>query len=75
MLLTLLDPPANFYWEIGSSNLPVQDDPALEDYNVEYLVNLFVEECFQQATVYRTVSLRFSVNYHVNMHYCRTTSC
>ena len=45
----------NFNWEQGSSDEPIQDDPALEDYNVQSIIDMFVEECFQLNQVYRTV--------------------
>ena len=45
----------NFDWDQGSGDEPIQDDPALENYNVQTEVNMFVEECYAQNEVYRTV--------------------
>ncbi len=51
----LTGPINNFFYDQGSSDAPVQDDPSLEDYNVQWIVDTFVEECLEQAEVYRTV--------------------
>ena len=48
-------PISGFFWEVGSSDTPIQDDPTLEDYNVDYIVDLFVNETIQQAEGYLTV--------------------
>ena len=47
----------NFNWEQGSSDEPIQDDPALEDYNVQDIVDMFVNEVYQYNQDYRTVGM------------------
>ena len=46
-----------FDFEVGSDDAPIQDDPALEDYNVRQRVELFVIECLEKALTMKTVWL------------------
>ncbi|XP_072528049.1 lysosomal alpha-mannosidase isoform X1 [Salminus brasiliensis] len=48
------NPPPGFCWDQSCSDEPVQDDPELEDYNVDDLVNKFISISKAQAEVYRT---------------------
>ena len=59
-MLTVIVPINGFFWEVGSSDTPIQDDPTLEDYNVDYIVDLFVNETIQQAEGYRAVWMLFT---------------
>jgi hypothetical protein len=43
--ITGYPPPDGFCYDVQCADPPVQDDPALEDYNVPFLVDLFVERC------------------------------
>jgi hypothetical protein len=48
-------PALGFDWEQGSSDAPIQDDPALEDYNVQQRVFDFIFDIFVQHEAYGTV--------------------
>ncbi|XP_036420170.1 lysosomal alpha-mannosidase isoform X2 [Colossoma macropomum] len=48
------NPPSGFCWDQSCSDDPVQDDPALEDYNVDELVGKFISISKAQATLYKT---------------------
>ncbi|KAK6237322.1 hypothetical protein QUC31_002791 [Theobroma cacao] len=47
-------PPTGFHFEVDDSDLPVQDNPLLFDYNVEQRVNDFINAAMTQANVTRT---------------------
>lgn len=51
----------NFDWEQGSSDEPIQDDPALEDYNVQDIVDMFVNEVYQYNQDYRTDNIMLTM--------------
>ncbi|CAE7198223.1 unnamed protein product [Symbiodinium natans] len=42
-------PPSGFDWDVGNSDETIQDDPALEDYNVKSRVEDFVKAAMDQA--------------------------
>ena len=48
-------PIGDFDWEVGSGNAPIQDDPALEDYNVQERIEEFVLECIERWALMRAV--------------------
>lgn len=43
------NPPAGFCWDQSCSDTPVQDDPDLEDYNVDELVDAFIKISYAQV--------------------------
>lgn len=43
-------PPSGFNWNVNSNDEPIQDDPNLEDYNVESRINDFVKLARDQAS-------------------------
>lgn len=49
-------PPANMCFDINCSPIPVQDDPYLEDYNVDYMVDVVVSDALSMATNYKADS-------------------
>ena len=51
----LTGPIPEFDWEIGSDDAPIQDDPALEDFNVQKRIDEFILECLVPAAEYRGV--------------------
>ncbi|KAG9337365.1 hypothetical protein JZ751_028785 [Albula glossodonta] len=48
------NPPDGFCWDQSCSDAPIQDDPSLEDYNVDTIVTNFLKVANDQATIYRT---------------------
>ncbi|CAE8731422.1 unnamed protein product [Polarella glacialis] len=42
-------PPSGFNWDIFSSDEPIQDNPALENYNVKSRIDDFVTQALWQA--------------------------
>ncbi|XP_076867010.1 lysosomal alpha-mannosidase [Brachyhypopomus gauderio] len=48
------NPPTGFCWDQSCSDAPVQDDPDLEDYNVDTLVANFLKIARTQAQSYKT---------------------
>ncbi|KAJ8263830.1 hypothetical protein GJAV_G00141780, partial [Gymnothorax javanicus] len=48
------NPPAGFCWDQLCSDPPIQDDPSLEDYNVDAIVQEFLNIANNQAALYRT---------------------
>ncbi|KAF4094455.1 hypothetical protein AMELA_G00015200 [Ameiurus melas] len=48
------NPPDGFCWDQSCSDAPVQDDPDLEDYNVDQLVDTFINLSGIQAEKYKT---------------------
>ncbi|KAI5089006.1 lysosomal alpha-mannosidase isoform X1, partial [Silurus meridionalis] len=48
------NPPSGFCWDQSCTDAPVQDDPTLEDYNVDQLVDTFINISYTQATMYKT---------------------
>ncbi|KAJ8283245.1 hypothetical protein COCON_G00020950 [Conger conger] len=48
------NPPAGFCWDQSCSDPPIQDDPNLEDYNVDAIVQQFLKAASDQAAQYRT---------------------
>uniref|UniRef100_A0A4W4H4P4 Alpha-mannosidase n=1 Tax=Electrophorus electricus TaxID=8005 RepID=A0A4W4H4P4_ELEEL len=48
------NPPPGFCWDQSCSDAPVQDDPDLDDYNVDMLVATFLNIASAQAQVYKT---------------------
>ncbi|KAJ8363171.1 hypothetical protein SKAU_G00120020 [Synaphobranchus kaupii] len=48
------NPPAGFCWDQSCSDPPIQDDPNLEDYNVDTIVQKFLKVANDQAALYRT---------------------
>ncbi|KAM9494751.1 LOW QUALITY PROTEIN: lysosomal alpha-mannosidase [Clarias gariepinus] len=48
------NPPQGFCWDQSCSDAPVQDDPDLEDYNVDDLVDTFIKISYTQAETYKT---------------------
>ncbi|XP_053472645.1 lysosomal alpha-mannosidase isoform X1 [Ictalurus furcatus] len=48
------NPPDGFCWDQSCSDAPVQDDPDLEDYNVDQLVDTFISLSGIQAEKYKT---------------------
>ncbi|CAK7334227.1 unnamed protein product [Dovyalis caffra] len=47
-------PPTGFHFEVFDDFVPVQDNPLLDDYNVEQRVNDFINAAMTQANVTRT---------------------
>uniref|UniRef100_A0A6N2KY02 Alpha-mannosidase n=1 Tax=Salix viminalis TaxID=40686 RepID=A0A6N2KY02_SALVM len=47
-------PPSGFHFEVFDNFVPVQDNPLLDDYNVEQRVNDFINAAMTQANVTRT---------------------
>ncbi|XP_035261901.1 lysosomal alpha-mannosidase [Anguilla anguilla] len=48
------NPPEGFCWDQSCSDAPIQDDPSLEDYNVDAIVQKFLKAANDQAALYRT---------------------
>ncbi|XP_060767149.1 lysosomal alpha-mannosidase-like, partial [Neoarius graeffei] len=48
------NPPEGFCWDQLCSDAPIQDDPNLEDYNVDQLVDKFINISYTQAEMYKT---------------------
>ncbi|XP_062846006.1 lysosomal alpha-mannosidase [Trichomycterus rosablanca] len=48
------NPPAGFCWDQSCSDEPVKDDPDLEDYNVDQLVDKFINISYTQAKTYKS---------------------
>ncbi|KAI5618655.1 lysosomal alpha-mannosidase isoform X1, partial [Silurus asotus] len=48
------NPPSGFCWDQSCTDAPVQDDPDLGDYNVDHLVDTFINISYTQATMYKT---------------------
>ncbi|XP_060715118.1 lysosomal alpha-mannosidase [Tachysurus vachellii] len=48
------NPPEGFCWDQSCSDAPVQDDPDLQDYNVDQLVETFINISYTQAEKYKT---------------------
>ncbi|XP_071359928.1 lysosomal alpha-mannosidase [Trachinotus anak] len=48
------NPPDGFCWDQSCDDPPIRDDPDLEDYNVDDVVNRFLVIANSQATVYKT---------------------
>ncbi|XP_070684120.1 lysosomal alpha-mannosidase [Pempheris klunzingeri] len=48
------NPPEGFCWDQSCSDPPIRDDPDLEDYNVDDVVNRFLAIANSQAMVYKT---------------------
>lgn len=46
------NPPAGFCWDQSCSDEPVKDDPDLEDYNVDELVDKFINISYTQVMVF-----------------------
>jgi hypothetical protein len=66
-----IGPISNFDWDQGSDDAPIQDDPALEDYNVQEVIDMFVEECIEQSQDYRTVRICTWHRLHVLLSYIK----
>ena len=43
------DPPLGFYWELGTINPPIQDDPNLENPDINFFVDLFIANVLEQV--------------------------
>ncbi|KAK1886575.1 Lysosomal alpha-mannosidase, partial [Dissostichus eleginoides] len=48
------NPPTGFCWDQSCDDPPIRDDPELEDYNVDDVVNRFVAIANSQSMVYKT---------------------
>uniref|UniRef100_A0A4W6E5G4 Alpha-mannosidase n=1 Tax=Lates calcarifer TaxID=8187 RepID=A0A4W6E5G4_LATCA len=48
------NPPQGFCWDQSCDDPPIRDDPDLEDYNVDDVVNRFLTIASAQAAVYKT---------------------
>ncbi|RXN26527.1 lysosomal alpha-mannosidase [Labeo rohita] len=48
------NPPEGFCWDQSCDDAPIRDDPDLEDYNVDEIVQLFVNTSYKQAAFYKT---------------------
>lgn len=48
------NPPEGFCWDQSCDDAPIRDDPDLEDYNVDDVVQRFINIARSQATVYKT---------------------
>lgn len=48
------NPPEGFCWDQSCDDAPIRDDPDLEDYNVEDVVQRFLSIAHTQAEVYKT---------------------
>ncbi|XP_003972325.3 lysosomal alpha-mannosidase isoform X1 [Takifugu rubripes] len=48
------NPPEGFCWDQSCSDPPIRDDPDLEDYNVDEVVEQFLTVAHNQALVYKT---------------------
>ncbi|KAK7930611.1 hypothetical protein WMY93_007006 [Mugilogobius chulae] len=48
------NPPEGFCWDQSCDDAPIRDDPDLEDYNVDDVVQRFIQTAKDQATVYKT---------------------
>uniref|UniRef100_A0A8C5D8P9 Alpha-mannosidase n=1 Tax=Gouania willdenowi TaxID=441366 RepID=A0A8C5D8P9_GOUWI len=48
------NPPDGFCWDQSCDDPPIRDDPDLEDYNVDDVVQRFVNIAIAQSTVYKT---------------------
>ncbi|XP_067244068.1 lysosomal alpha-mannosidase [Chanodichthys erythropterus] len=48
------NPPEGFCWDQLCSDAPIRDDPDLEDYNVDEIVQKFLNASYKQATFYKT---------------------
>ncbi|KAK5925893.1 hypothetical protein CgunFtcFv8_021508 [Champsocephalus gunnari] len=48
------NPPDGFCWDQSCDDPPIRDDPELEDYNVDDVVNRFVAIAKSQSMVYKT---------------------
>ncbi|XP_051528161.1 lysosomal alpha-mannosidase isoform X2 [Myxocyprinus asiaticus] len=47
-------PPEGFCWDQSCDDAPIRDDPDLEDYNVDEIVQKFLNASYKQAAVYKT---------------------
>ena len=56
-----------FWWEVGRNDLPIMDDPRLEDYNVDERVDLFLQLVHEQVTP--PLYLLSGLPYPVHRHY------
>ncbi|XP_074544747.1 lysosomal alpha-mannosidase [Halichoeres trimaculatus] len=48
------NPPEGFCWDQSCNDAPIRDDPDLEDYNVDDVVNRFLAIAGSQSMVYKT---------------------
>ncbi|KAI7795198.1 lysosomal alpha-mannosidase [Triplophysa rosa] len=48
------NPPAGFCWDQSCDDAPIRDDPDLEDYNVDVIVQNFLSTANSQAKYYKT---------------------
>ncbi|KAM4749190.1 lysosomal alpha-mannosidase [Rhinophrynus dorsalis] len=48
------NPPLGFCWDLLCNDIPIMDDPLLEDYNADVVLDLFLKAVDKQAQSYRT---------------------
>lgn len=48
------NPPSGFCWDQSCDDAPIRDDPDLEDYNVDEIVQSFLSVSLNQANYYKT---------------------
>ncbi|XP_016121993.1 lysosomal alpha-mannosidase-like, partial [Sinocyclocheilus grahami] len=48
------NPPEGFCWDQSCDDAPIRDDPDLEDYNVDEIVQKFLNASYRQAAFYKT---------------------
>uniref|UniRef100_A0A673LWT4 Alpha-mannosidase n=1 Tax=Sinocyclocheilus rhinocerous TaxID=307959 RepID=A0A673LWT4_9TELE len=48
------NPPEGFCWDQSCNDAPIRDDPDLEDYNVDEIVQRFLNVSYNQAAFYKT---------------------
>jgi len=59
-------PPSGFDFNIGSNDPPVQDDPRLDDYNVDQRVDDFVKAAQEQAKIFQGEDLMWTMGSDFN---------
>jgi len=65
-------PPSGFYWGKNSHDPPIMDDIRLEDYNVDERVEWFVNRSLDQAAVYLTNNIMFTMGTDFNYENANT---
>jgi len=65
-------PPSGFYWGEYSHDPPIMDDIRLEDYNVDERVEWFVNRSLDQAAVYLTNNIMFTMGTDFNYENANT---
>ena len=65
-------PIPGFQYDFGSAATPINDDPTLEDYNVENIIDTFVDAIYQQNASYPTNHIFIPMGGDFNYAYANT---